>query len=191
MTQIVIPGEEVSLNIVGNVIKEGNKKIVTATGLLNDKRIIPLTSVYTPREGDVVLGIIISIKHKGYVVSLNGPYDAYLNSMRNYRLYDIVSAKVMEVSETKHVTLSFERGLRDGELVTTMPSRIPRIIGKAGSMLKLITSLTNTRITVGKNGLVWIQGEKKNKVKEVIKLIEKQAHKTGLTDKVKEFLEKK
>ncbi len=60
-------------------------------------------------------------------------------------------------------------------------------------MIKLIKDATECRITVGQNGLCWIQGEPENEMlaAETIKLVEEKAHTEGLTDEISKFLEKK
>jgi len=58
----------------------------------------------------------------------------------------------------------------------------------------MIKQATDCKIIVGQNGVIWIQGEDPKLeilAVETIKKIEKQAHISGLTDKIKDFLEKK
>jgi len=191
MDKIVVPGEEVPVDVMYNTIKLDGKSYATTLSLLRDKRLIPLTSVYTPKRNDTIVGIIADKRRKTYFINFDYAHDGYLGSDREYKRYDVVMCKIDEVNETKQVSLGYERLLMGGELIRTPPSKVARIIGKVGSMLKLIQSLTGCEIQVGQNGLVWIKGKETKKVKEVIKLIEKEAHLPGLTDKVKAFLEKK
>ena len=57
----------------------------------------------------------------------------------------------------------------------------------------LIKEATNTKITVGQNGVVWISGESADEFKayKAIMKIEKEAHIPGLTERIKKFLEQK
>ena len=59
-------------------------------------------------------------------------------------------------------------------------------------MVSMINQATGCRITVGQNGLVWMQGEPKNELiaLKALKKVEKESHLSGLTDRIKEFLEK-
>ena len=68
--------------------------------------------------------------------------------------------------------------------------KVPRVIGKEGSMINLIKDKTSTEITVGQNGYVWLKGDidGTRKAEEAIRLIEKEAASEGLTNKVEEFL---
>ena len=86
-----------------------------------------------------------------------------------------------------------DRGLfkiKEGNITEIDPSKIPRLIGKKGSMISLLKKYTHCRIFVGKNGRVWIEGKEENITKtiRVIQLIEKESISYGLTNKVEEFL---
>jgi len=56
----------------------------------------------------------------------------------------------------------------------------------------MIKHATGCNIIVGQNGWIWISGEpeKEALTEKTIKMIEGHSHLSGLTDKVKEFLEK-
>ncbi|MEM0504141.1 MAG: KH domain-containing protein, partial [Archaeoglobaceae archaeon] len=72
-------------------------------------------------------------------------------------------------------------------------ARVPRVIGKKGSMIKLIKSELDVQIVVGQNGLIWLNGDRKkvSLAEEVIYLIEEEAHTEGLTDRVAEFIRRR
>jgi exosome complex component RRP4 len=79
-----------------------------------------------------------------------------------------------------------------GELVKISPTKIPRLIGKHGSMIQTIEGATNATITVGQNGLVVVDCEESDgllKAIAAIRMVEEQAHLVDLTDKVKKMLE--
>ena len=59
-------------------------------------------------------------------------------------------------------------------------------------MVSLIKRATGCKVIVGQNGIAWISGEPEMEVIAVnaIKMIEEQAHVSGLTDKIQAFLEK-
>ena len=83
------------------------------------------------------------------------------------------------------------RKLRGGSLIKVTPAKVPRIIGKSGSMVEMIKEKTNTQIVVGQNGLVWIKGDNEHVAAETILMIDQKSHVKGLTDQIKEFLESK
>ena len=84
--------------------------------------------------------------------------------------------------------------LYGGRLIKVSPNKVPRIIGKAGSMVSLIKNMTGSWITVGQNGITWIKNddiEKEMITVDAIKMVEQNSHVKGLTDKVKTFLTEK
>jgi len=56
-------------------------------------------------------------------------------------------------------------------------------------MLDQIKEKTNSKIIVGKNGWIWIREGNVSLTRESILKIEKEAHTSGLTDKIAKFLE--
>lgn len=79
---------------------------------------------------------------------------------------------------------------RGGIIVDITPTKVPRLIGKKGSMINMIKDKTNCKIIVGQNGLVWVKGEEdmEQLTKDIIHMIEAEAHTSGLTNKVKNKL---
>ena len=83
------------------------------------------------------------------------------------------------------------RKLSTGRVIEVQPTRVPRIIGKQGSMISMIKESTGCNIIVGQNGIIWISGpdSKKERIAEnAIRKIEAEAHSSGLTDKMNNFL---
>lgn len=194
MRKIVVPGEKITGKVLANVYREGDENYSMVLGLLDKEddigRIIQLGGKYLPNEGDYVVGVVVDVKFGGYTVEINSPYSAFLPSQREYDYFDVVSAKIQEVDEVKNVVLGEERKLIEGETIEISPVKVPRVIGKKGSMLALLREKTGCDIFVGKNGRIWIRGEKAIKAKQTILKIEAEAHSDGLTDRIKEFLEK-
>ncbi|MEM3648299.1 MAG: KH domain-containing protein, partial [Thermoproteota archaeon] len=79
----------------------------------------------------------------------------------------------------------------NGFLLSITASKVPRLIGKKGSMLSTIEKGANVKLTVGQNGRLIVHSEDLNvvmKVKEVIGMIEKESHVYGLTERVEALL---
>lgn len=60
-------------------------------------------------------------------------------------------------------------------------------------MISMIKESTGCRVIIGQNGRVWISGNKPEeelKATRAIMIIEQESHTEGLTDKIKNFLEK-
>lgn len=175
----------------------------------NEISVIPLSGIYLPKVGDKIIGRIEEVEPSGWVVDINSPYSAFLplaegveefvdisrvDLSRYFDVNDMISCRITKVTKSKIVQVSMRdidaRKLRDGIIVKVTPSKIPRIIGKGGSMINLIKTSTRCEIIPGQNGIVWIRGENKSKVVEAILTIEKESHTIGLTEKIQRMLSK-
>jgi exosome complex component RRP4 len=73
------------------------------------------------------------------------------------------------------------------------PAKIPRVIGRKGSMIGMLKRETSCNITVGQNGLVYVSGRNREDERIAvlaIKKIEEEAHTSGLTDRVTDMVKK-
>ena len=119
------------------------------------------------------------------------------NLTKYYNIGDFVVIKVINVTSQNLIDVTMKgpglHKLKDGRALRINGHKVPRVIGKQGSMVSMIKQATGCRITVGQNGIVWIQGEPKNEVLavEAITYIEANAHRSGLTDEMAKWLEKK
>ncbi len=172
-------------------------------------RVIPLRGRYIPSVGDVVIGIVREVSANGWVVDINSPYQSFLPASENPEVKpgkklneildidDVIIAKVINIDPKMKVTLTMKdkicRAIRFGRIVAINPARVPRVIGKKGSMIKLFKTELGVQIVVGKNGLIWISGDRRkvNIVEEAIYIIEAEAHTEGLTDRITEFIKKR
>lgn len=199
--------------------KEGTRVYSTVIGLVDIRgdtiRVIPLEGPYIPEVGDNVIGKIIDVKFSNWVVDIGAPYQATLRIQdaleekidllkvdlrRFFDIGDIIYAKVKAFNEVNQIDLMtkgmpFGGGpLRGGQIVKITPSKVPRLIGKGGSMINTIKTLTQTRIIVGQNGWVWLSGKKQELERlaiEAILKVNRESHTQGLTDRVKDFLVKR
>ena len=105
-------------------------------------------------------------------------------------------AKVLQVDQENHIQITLnDRNLykiKGGHILDVEPSKVPRIIGKKGSMINIIKKYSKCRIFVGQNGRIWIDGNEEGikKVMKIISLIEEEALTYGLTNKVERILKK-
>ncbi|MEK6886182.1 MAG: hypothetical protein AABX17_04410, partial [Nanoarchaeota archaeon] len=84
--QIVAPGEILESGddfLPGDwTIKEGKDIVAIRLGVMekNDRlvKVIPLSGVYIPRRGNVVIGEIKDMNYSGWMVDIGGPYGAFL-----------------------------------------------------------------------------------------------------------------
>jgi exosome complex component RRP4 len=213
--RLVLPGDLVSTNPrtagYGTFVENG-KVYAKVMGLMdktdNLVRIIPLKGRYIPSPGDVVIGIVREVVSNGWNVDINSPYPAFLPTsekpeMKGRKMNDILDmddaiiARVVAIDPKMKVTLTMRdkvcRPIRFGRVVAINPTRVPRVIGKKGSMIKLLKNELGVQIVVGQNGLIWLSGDRKKVdiVEEAIYKIEKEAHTEGLTDRITEFIKKR
>jgi exosome complex component RRP4 len=80
--------------------------------------------------------------------------------------------------------------INQGEIVSISPTKVPRVIGKKGAMIKTIENYSKCRLTVGQNGLVIISGNPEGIIlaKSALDLINHEAHTADLTQKVQDLL---
>ena len=214
----VLPGDFITtapLRLQNNVVLEGKRIISTTIGLSDvsddSVRVISLTGVYMPKIDDLVIGIIQYIFGNSWFADINSCYQGMLlgqdvfgrgsyptkNEMEE-RLSkgDIIFAKIANSDRQREPLISIADQslgkIDSGELVKISPTKIPRLIGKHGSMIQTIEGSTNATITVGQNGLIVVSCDETNgllKALAAIRMIDEQAHLVNLTDKVKKMLE--
>jgi exosome complex component RRP4 len=171
-------------------------------------KVIPLKGRYDPIEKDFIIGIIEEPLSSSWLVDINAPYPALLHTNevpwdvefgetdKYLNRGDSIMAKILEVGLEKNIQITLkDHGLykiKGGYLTNIEPSKVPRIIGKKGSMIALLKKYTKCRIFVGKNGRIWINGDNDNILKliKVIKKIESESIYYGLTDRIEDFLKK-
>ncbi len=217
---VVIPGETLARGMDylpgKGTYREGEEIISSLLGLVDIKgnvlRIIPLKGAYIPKKDDNVIGRIKDVGYGSWEVDINAPVTANLllqdatsafidkdlvDIRRFFDVGDYIYARVVKVSKYMYILLSTRereyKKLSTGLIFKIKPVKVPRVIGKRGSMVNVLKSETNTELIIGQNGVVWIRG--KNRVdellaKKAIKYIEEHAHEKGLTDKIKELISK-
>ncbi|MFA6023398.1 MAG: exosome complex RNA-binding protein Rrp4 [Candidatus Pacearchaeota archaeon] len=212
--EIVIPGEVIVKGddyLPGEEThREGEEIVAERFGIVEHSgklvRVIPLSGVFLPRRGNVVIGQVVDISFNGWMTDINAPYSSFLPLMEVPRFVDknniseflaigdFFSAKISSIKQ-KGIDLTLDgRGLgklEDGIIVFINPNKVPRVIGKEGSMIKLIKDETNCKVTIGQNGLVWIKGESVEDelfAKKAILFVTERSFVHGLTEQVQKFL---
>jgi len=217
---IVVPGEVLATGMdhvpAQGTFRENENIIASQLGLLSVNgrliKVIALSGRYIPKVGDMVIGKITYISFSNWSVNIGYAYEANLSlkeatsdfiargaDLSQYFDYgDVVTAKVIGVNKQKAIDLTMKgpglRKLKGGRIIKVTPSKVPRLIGKQGSMISIVKEATNCKIIVGQNGLVWMQGDDPEKVRlaeETILKIDREAHKEGLTDEISKFLKER
>ena len=211
--KIVIPGEVVEK---GNDFlpgegteKRGEEIVALRYGLAEESnrlvKVIPLSGVYNPRRGNVVIGKVEMLTFNGWVINIGTAENAFLSLTEVPRFVnkdgldeimdigDMTVVKIVGINKRGVDATIKSRGLGridEGIIVSVNPNKVPRIIGKEGSMINLIKDETKCNITVGQNGLVWIKGDKIEDelyAKKAILFVTEKSFTSGLTEEVQKW----
>jgi exosome complex component RRP4 len=217
--QLVTPGDLLAEGdyIAGeNTYKENERIFAARTGLVEyeDKKVsvVALRAFYIPKVGDIVIGTVVEVGFSGWTVDINSPYEALLKATdvlsRPFKpqkndltevldVGDLVVAKIVSYDRSHNPQLSVgEPGLGKitrGQIVKITPTKIPRVIGKKGSMISMIKQETGCSIILGQNGVILITGkslEDEELAMMAIHKIEEESHTTGLTDRILQMIKK-
>ncbi|MHA2072516.1 MAG: exosome complex RNA-binding protein Rrp4 [Candidatus Thorarchaeota archaeon] len=213
--EVVVPGQllaEGRYRTSFGTYDDGDKIYSALVGLAelrgNTVKVVALEGVYIPREGDLVLGTITMVTGNNWKVDVGGPYLASLHANNALRrpydddisrymdIGDVIAAEVIAFDRVTGPFLGMKgRGLRrldSGMILNISPAKIPRVIGRRGSMINMIQDILRIQTMVGQNGRIWIRTSSTEVMRLAIKafkMIETQAHTSKLTDRVKTMLE--
>jgi len=217
--QLVVPGDLIAEGKYGagdSTYKDDDKIYAARVGLvtLEDQTIhvVALKAFYVPSVGDTVIGKIVEVGISAWMIDINAPYVAVLrasdvldrpfNPRKDelpaiFDVNDLLIAKIVAYDRTQDPLLSVrEPGLGKisrGQIVEITPTKIPRVIGRKGSMISMIKKETGCQITIGQNGLILISGktpEDERLAVMAVHKIEQESHTSGLTDRVSEMIRK-
>ncbi len=214
---IVVPGQILAtgdFKIGNEILKDGDNFFSSIVGVFSPRgnrlNVRPLKGKYFPSVGDMVIGYIDDVGLTSWTVNISGPYSGILlasnairgrfdpvrdDARRIYDIGDVIRAEIVSFERTRDPQLITKFSglgkLHGGSVLETNPNHIPRIIGRKGSMISMIKKLTNSKIIVAKNGRVWVKAETKedeDRVIEAINQISREAHVSGLTDRISNLL---
>lgn len=213
----VIPGDKIvdgNFRPLMNVIRVGDSIISTRIGIAEAGRdgikVIPLSGVYIPRVNDIVIGKIIDRSSLSWDVDINSCFSAHLPAQdvfgrdfsparddmnRELATGDLITARIMAFDRTRDPMVTIQdRDLGKiprGESLKISATRVPRLIGKRGSMIQTIEQATQTRVLIGQNGIVVVTGRSPEGIElavKAIKMVEDEAHTSNLTQRIKVLL---
>ena len=212
----MIPGDvlyEGRIRTGDNTHRSEGKVLASRIGLVNYNRdmvsVIALEAGFNPLTGDLVIGEVTDIRLGRWMVDIDTSEEAVLNVPdaidAAYRpefvmtsildIGDTLVAKIVDLDRRRTPILSIlGRGLGrvdEGFIMRLTPSKIPRLIGKKGSMVNMILRATGCNVVIGQNGRILIHGrtrEQEEMAVKVINKVENEAHISGLTSRVQEYL---
>ena len=216
-SQFVLPGDVI---VTGdyrpeqNVILDGDRLMSTAVGFSeiedNLVTVTPLTGLYTPKTDDLVIGKIVSHNALSWEVDINSYYPGILTAFdifgKDYsasrddlslklNTCDVILARIANVgSRDPLITINGQNlgKIDSGELVRISPAKVPRLIGKQGSMIQTIEAATNTSITIGQNGLIVFACDNSTSLKKsiaCIKMVDLLLDDSNLEKKIQNMLD--
>ena len=215
--QLVTPGDLIAEGeyIAGeNTYSENGKIYAARVGIVEYETkkidVVALKAFYVPRTGDIIIGTITEVGFNGWTVDINSPYIALLRASdvlsRPFKPQkddlpqvldagDLVVAKVVSYDRTHDPQLTVaEPGLGKitrGQIIKITPTKIPRVIGRKGSMIPMVKQETGCNIILGLNGVVLITGktvEDEQLAMKALLKIEQESHTSGLTDRITQML---
>lgn len=216
---IVVPGDIIAkgkdYKILEGAFKHNDKVISEVIGIvyIREKtiKVVPLEGrFYIPKVGDIVMGIVIDYSSISWTIDIKAPYVARLDASdflghpidpardditKYLNVGDILIAKVAVADRLTHPQLvAHGPGLGriiGGRIVFVSPQKIPRILGKNQSMIKMIREITKVDIRVCNNGYIWFKTDNEELEKIVIEAIMKiarEAHVSRLTERIRKYL---
>ncbi|MDA4128535.1 MAG: exosome complex RNA-binding protein Rrp4 [Thaumarchaeota archaeon] len=212
----VIPGDVITkgdLRYGSFIEKRDDQFIALRVGLAEISgegvKLIPLSGPYIPHVEDQVVGKVIDMSGFGWEIDINSCFFGYLPASfvfgrefspgthdlsSRFKIGDLLLAKVEAFDRSRDPQMSV-RGpglgkIPKGEIIKISPTKVPRLIGRKGYMIQMLTGQTNTEMIVGQNGLIVVAGPPEGilKAAAAIKMIEEEAHVADLAKKVEEFL---
>lgn len=218
--QLVTPGDLLAEGnyVAGENAYEEDGKIYSAQlGLVDyeERRVhvVALRAFYIPYIGDTVIGKVVDVGFSGWMLDINASYLAMLRAsdvldrpfkpQKNdlssiFNIGDLIIAKVIAYNRTRDPLLTVGEPslgkVARGQIVEVTPTKIPRLIGRQGSMISMLKRETGCHITLGQNGLVLVSGktlEDEQLAIMAIRKIDQEAHTSGLTDRVTKMIQKK
>ncbi|MBI2130885.1 RNA-binding protein [Candidatus Woesearchaeota archaeon] len=216
--EIAVPGEALAVGMDvlpgTGTYRSGDKIMAGRLGLAvidgRTIKLIPLSGRYVPKRDDTIICKVIDVGFSGWRLDTNSAYSAML-SMKDatsdfiqrgadltqyFDLGEYIVCGIVNVTSQKLIDVTMKgpglRKLKGGRIIEVDSNKVPRIIGKQASMVSMIKQATKCNIVVGQNGLIWIDGEPQSELKAIqtIRKIERESHVSGLTDKIKEYLDK-
>lgn len=205
--EVVLPGQLLSDDgkkggegtyVMGDKVYASQVGIATLRN--NRVCVIAFKGVYKPQPGDKVVGVVTDVKPNGFEVKLGRHLSATMRipdrrevQALNLKVGDVIYVKVRE-SGLRGIALEsgdrikkFESGL----LISIHPAKVPRLIGRQGSMINMIKRETGCELVVGRNGMIVVKGPSPSQefaAVSAIKLVEREAHSQGLTEKVENLI---
>ena len=163
---------------------------------------------YNPKTGDKIVAVCAETGPSIWRMDIGASFNSTLHhsesgwkvpfgdTARFLSVGDAVWAEIFMVDAAGSHQISLKkddcRKLYSGTIVKINPTNVPRVIGKQGSMITTIREKTQTRIQIGQNGYIWIdgKGDDISLAQKAVEMINEESTSKGLTKKIEKLLEK-
>ena len=168
----------------------------------------PITGRYNPKVGDKIVAICVETGPSVWRMDIGSSFNSTLHhsesgwkvpfgdTARFLAIGDAIWAEVFmgDAAGAHQISLKKDdcRKLYSGTVVKVDPTNVSRVIGKQGSMITTIREKTQTRIQIGQNGYIWIDGKGEDiaLAQKAVETINRESTSKGLTKKIEKLLEK-
>ena len=210
---LVLPGEEIAshgLKPGPGTYRVGGKLYASVLGLLSPRppfvQVVPLSGRYIPKPNEVVIGTVTDAQKSFWLLDIGAPRWAPLHMTgtpwpveigeceKFLRVGESVVVRVENLDATGRIGVTMLGDglgkLEGGSIVRISPARIPRVVGRGGSMIETITKRTGAQVAVGQNGRIWVDGDPEaiHRVREALRMISEDGQRSGLTERVDSYL---
>ncbi len=192
-TRLVTPGASLGASegrrIGHGVVENEGQLIAVKLGALIENEeevsVIPSHTRYTPRPGDLVIGVVEAVQSNLWFLDINAPFNALLpmslgpgkaefGGARNVlNVGNTVLCRIQEVDETHSSVVTMKGlGLRriDSGIVEAIPPHLMQSLFSDSNVLKSLKSSTDCRIILADNGRMWVDGDSKSMSNVISKL---------------------
>jgi len=212
--KLVLPGDllETKSKPGRGIFRRDGRVHASVLGYSNDQsgymNVNAIAGRYTPKVGDKIVAICVETGPSVWRMDIGASFNSTLHhsesgwkvpfgdTARFLTIGDAIWAEVFMVDAAGSHQISLKkddcRKLYSGTIVKMGPTNVPRVIGKQGSMITAIREKTQTRILIGQNGNIWIDGKGNDiaTAQKAIEMIDNEANSKGLTKKIEKLLEK-
>ena len=210
---LVLPGEEIAsqgLKPGPGTYRVGGKLYASVLGLLSPRppfvQVVPLSGRYIPKPNDVVIGTVTDVQGTFWLLDIGAPRWAPLHmtgtpwkvdigeTEKFLRVGESVVVRVENLDATGRIGVTLLGDglgkLEGGSIFRISPARVPRVVGRGGSMIQTITQRTGAQVAVGQNGRIWVDGDPEaiHRVRESLRMISEDGQRSGLTERVDSYL---
>jgi len=215
--RLVTPGEAIGassgVRAGTGTLKQGNEIISTKLGWAKENNgvvfVDPIYSAYLPRSGDLVIGIVESVRNNLWFAEVNGPFNGLLPmslapwkvefgaAREHMDIGDVMLARVQEVDEAHNIVITMKgvglRKLKEGTVLDLPVNLVKLVRSDNDSILNSLKEVSDCRIIVADNGRMWVDGSPENisMVRDAIDLLRSSGHMNNVTNVISQFVEER